>query len=287
MSTSDMNAVYADFITANHILSYHGIVDAFGHISMRVPGDPSTFLMTGSMPPALMRTADDIGIYDVETAAPISGSTDGHDSPYSELSIHAQMYEAYPDVACVVHSHAKAVVAMSNCDTDDSGRPTGILRAMWHMGGFIGAAGDVPIFDPRQLGYYEPEEIGITVNKRDLLISTPFLGGALAGCISDFELPLPRMPTHALVLQRGHGFVTWGTSLRQAVYRAVYAEENAQVQQMSEAVVRATPGARGVYLSAAEARDAKEMNDGAIVKAWPFWEAQVRAHPLYVNDLRP
>ena len=78
-----------------------------------------------------------------------------------------------------------------------------------------------------------------------MLVRDATLGDALADSLG--QCPL--------VLMRGHGSTVVGTSLRQAVYRAVYAETNARLQM--EALRLGEP----VYLSHCEAA-AAEAGDG-------------------------
>ena len=260
----------SSFITANHILSHHGLLDGFGHISLRNPENPDTFFSTGFMPPALMRDKEDIGVLTVDTATPVCGSIRGFDSPYSERYIHSEIFKMFPDVQSIVHSHSKPVVAQASIG--------GSMRPIWHMAGFLGE--NVPVFDPHDI-YGEGD-------KQNLLITNHRLGEALASMFADpASGPSGRntLPDRTVVLQRGHGFVTWGTSLRQAVYRAVYTQENAQIQQQSENLAQLQGGGKAIYLHNLEVGHAKEMNDGAIVKAWPYWEAQVQVDPLYNNNL--
>lgn len=52
------------YIHACHILHYHGLVDAYGHISVRL--SPSTFLMCRYLAPALVASTEDLVVYKVE-----------------------------------------------------------------------------------------------------------------------------------------------------------------------------------------------------------------------------
>jgi hypothetical protein len=51
--------VLEDLVDANHILFNKGVVDAFGHVSVRHDKRPDRFLLARNMAPALVR-ADDI-----------------------------------------------------------------------------------------------------------------------------------------------------------------------------------------------------------------------------------
>ena len=84
------------------------------------------------------------------------------------------------------------------------------LRPMFHMCGFLGCG--VPIFEIREAG-------GMT----DMLIRTAPLGKALADSLGDKNV----------VLMRGHGATMVGVSIPEAVFRAVYATENASIQMQA------------------------------------------------------
>jgi len=56
----------ADLAAASRILAARGVVDGFGHVSMRHPGSPDRFLMSKSIAPALV-VPDDIIEYDLNS----------------------------------------------------------------------------------------------------------------------------------------------------------------------------------------------------------------------------
>jgi HCOMODA/2-hydroxy-3-carboxy-muconic semialdehyde decarboxylase len=64
---------------------------------------------------------------------------------------------------------------------------------------------------------------------------------------------------------RGHGSTVVGLSLRQVVYRAVYAEANARLQLSAQAL------GEPVYLTAREAQLSSDANDGQIDRSWNLW----------------
>lgn len=53
------------YVDGCHILHYHNIVDAYGHISVRL--SESVFMMSRYMAPALVSSAQDMVLYDVES----------------------------------------------------------------------------------------------------------------------------------------------------------------------------------------------------------------------------
>jgi HCOMODA/2-hydroxy-3-carboxy-muconic semialdehyde decarboxylase len=58
--------VLSDLVVANHILVNEGVLDGFGHISVRDPANPQRFFIARSMAPALVQ-ADDILACDLDS----------------------------------------------------------------------------------------------------------------------------------------------------------------------------------------------------------------------------
>jgi HCOMODA/2-hydroxy-3-carboxy-muconic semialdehyde decarboxylase len=115
------------------------------------------------------------------------------------------------------------------------------------MSGFLG--GRTPIFEIRDEG--GPET--------DMLIRTPALGAALARSLGGA----------AYGLLRGHGAVAVGVSLKQVVYRSIYAEVNARLQ--SEALGLGTI----TFLNDAEAANAAATNDQVLDRPWELWKKRI------------
>ena len=233
-------ALIEDLVDANRILYHLGVVDGFGHVSVRQPGDPSRFIISRSMAPALV-TADDLMAIHVD-GRPVS---DNAPTPYLERYIHGEIYRARPDVVAVVHSHSAAVIPFSIVKS-------ATLKPVSHMSGFIGEG--APIFEIR-------DTAGPT---SDMLVRTPELGAALARSLGG----------NNIVLMRGHGSTVIGFNLRQAVYRAVYAEMNARLQ--SEALRLGTP----TYLTLGEAVESAKANDGQQDRAWNLWKRAIQGEGL-------
>ena len=229
-----MNELIEDLVVANHILFNEGVVDGFGHISARHDRDPSRFLLARSIAPAIV-TAEDIMEFDLEgNAVDAKGRR-----PYLERYIHSEIYRVRPDVLAIVHSHSPAVSPFS---------VTGIqLRPISHMSGFLGAA--TPVFEIRDAGG----------PATDMLIRSPALGAALAKTLGP----------HSFALMRGHGSVVVATSIKQAVYRAVYAEVNARLQ------LEATRLGDVTFLNDAEAANADTTNMANLDRPWALWKKRV------------
>jgi ribulose-5-phosphate 4-epimerase/fuculose-1-phosphate aldolase len=221
-------------VLANKILFQLNVVDAFGHISVRHDKDSKRYLMSRHLPPVMV-TAADIATFDLDSN-PLTHS----DKPqYSERFIHGEIYKVRPEVLSVVHCHARPLI------------PFGVakgakLRPMFHMCGFLGCG--VPIFEIRKAG-------GMT----DMLIRTPELGKALAASLDD----------KFVVLMRGHGATMVGQSIPEAVFRAVYAMENATIQMQAHQLAE---DGEVEFLSAEES--AKSGKGRNVMRAWALWKHQ-------------
>jgi hypothetical protein len=122
-----------------------------------------------------------------------------------------------------------------------------------------------------------------------MLVNSPRLGAALAH-LFDVNQTQPTSPLHTTVLQRGHGFVTVGSSVEQVVDYAYYATSNARVQtkalSLASAVGEMGNASQGIkYLSAEERRDCANMNAWIVFKPWGQWVREVERSGLYVNEL--
>lgn len=226
-----LRALIDDLVTANHILFKEGVLDGFGHVSARHDSDPGRFLLARSIAPAVV-TAGDIMEFDLE-GDPIDPRSR---RVYLERYIHSEIYRARPDVLAVVHSHSLSVIPF--------GVTSAPLRPVSHMSGFLGAS--TPVFEIRDAGG----------PRTDMLIRTGELGAALARTLGPA----------AFTLMRGHGSVAVGVSLRQVVYRAIYAELNARVQ--SEAMRLGTI----TFLNDDEAANASATNDASLERPWELWK---------------
>ena len=62
-------ALLRRYIDGCHMLHQHDIVDAYGHLSVRL--SISTFLMSRYLAPALVASSDDLVIYNIEDGQPV------------------------------------------------------------------------------------------------------------------------------------------------------------------------------------------------------------------------
>lgn len=231
-------ALIADLAAAARILAARGVVDGFGHVSMRHPDAPDRYLMSRALAPALVVPAD-IVEYDLDSAACDPDAPKG----FLERFIHGQIYRARPDVGAVVHSHSPSVIPF--------GLAKAPMRACFHNAAFL--AGGVPVFDIA-------EGFGAT----DMLVSDNDKGVALAESLGD----------RPVVLMRAHGSVACGPTLQSAVFRAVYTEVSARVQHWAQAL--AGDGEDLAFLSDEEGRLADVPNQTAGLRAWDLWRAEMR-----------
>lgn len=187
-------ALMKDLVAANRILASHGVLDGYGHISVRDAKDLTRFFMSRSLAPELV-TADDILEYNLDAvAANLNGR-----NQYGERYIHAAIYKARPDVMAIVHSHTPSVIPFGVSSVK--------LRPVYHLAGFLGEG--LPVFDIR-------ESFGMT----QMLVNTASRGQALAQALGN----------SAAVLMRGHGIAVTGTSLPVVVGRSIYIDLNARIQ---------------------------------------------------------
>ena len=189
-----------DLVLANHILAHYGIVDAFGHVSVRHSRNPLRYLLAWHVAPALVKP-DDILEYDLDSN-PIRAT---QQEQYTERFIHGEIYKARPDVMAVVHSHSPAVIPFSVSSVP--------LRAVFHMASFVGEG--VPVFDTR-----------VVPGPKRVLVASAEAGSLLAKTLGN----------HPAALILGHGTAVVGTSLRMAVGRSIYLERSAQIQAQAIAL---------------------------------------------------
>jgi ribulose-5-phosphate 4-epimerase/fuculose-1-phosphate aldolase len=234
-----VSEVLSDLVVANHILVNEGVLDGFGHISVRDPSNPERFFIARSMAPALV-TLEDLVSVDLDGVV--------HDAQgrhtYLERFIHSEIFRARPEVMSIIHSHSPAVI------------PFGVtgarLRPICHMSGFLGAV--TPVYEIRH-------SAGET---SDLLIRNQALGVSLAQCLGQASV----------ALMRGHGSVTVGNSIKQAVYRGIYTENNARLQSL------AAPLGEINFLTDAEAQATSDMNDQHLDRPWQMWKRKALANPF-------
>ena len=226
-----------DLVAAYRILAEHGVIDAYGHVSLRSPRDASRYYIARSIAPERVQL-EDLMEYDLDSR-PLDAR--GRES-VRERFIHGEIYRSRPEVMAVVHNHSPSVVPFSVTDVP--------MRPLFHMAAFVGEG--LPNFEIRDVQ-----------RGTDLLVKTPALGQALARTLG----------TKPACLMRGHGAVVVGENLPRTVGRSVYLEMSARMQM--QALLLAGDKGRITYLDEAEVKASNPVQDYA--RAWPLWRDKALA----------
>jgi ribulose-5-phosphate 4-epimerase/fuculose-1-phosphate aldolase len=223
-------------VIANRILANEGVVDAYGHVSMRHPHHAERYLLACSRSPELVERAD-IMEFTLD-GTPVSN--DGR-ALYLERFIHSAIYEARRDIQAVVHAHAEDVLPFTIT--------TAPLRPVIHSGSFMGA--HVPVWDIA-------DQFGDQTN---LLVTNMAQGRDLARCLG----------SHRVALMRGHGFAAAAPSLIEVVRLSVYVPRNARALM---AAMRLGGEIKGLSEGEIAAREAGYQPYS--VETWRAWEYWAR-----------
>lgn len=196
----------ANLIVGNHILAQQGVLDGFGHVSVRSVTNPGHFYMSRSRAPGLV-SRDDIMEFD-ERSEPVDQR--GR-KMYGERYIHGEIFAARPDVQSVVHSHSPDVLPFTVTKAP--------FQALIHMAAFLGNT-PAPVFDIRD----------VLGDDNKMLVTTNETGAALAKVLG----------RRSVALMRGHGMAVAATDVKLAVLRAIYTQLNARIEstalQMGEPI---------------------------------------------------
>jgi HCOMODA/2-hydroxy-3-carboxy-muconic semialdehyde decarboxylase len=233
ISTSTNSRIVRELVLANHILAFENVLDAYGHVSVRNPDNPASFLMSRSRSPEIV-DPDDIFVHD------LAGNVDGMAAKelYRERFIHAAIYEGRPEIAAVIHSHADDVLPFSISKLP--------LQAVFHAASSIGAK-PVPVWDIRT-------EFGDT----NLLVESVDQGRSLTRSLAD----------RSMVLMRGHGFAAAGSSLIYLLKMAAALPRNARIL-----LDTLHAGGEVIPMSDGEValRDQTDLSLPAGQRQWEYW----------------
>ncbi|MPY70976.1 MAG: class II aldolase/adducin family protein [Alphaproteobacteria bacterium] len=220
-----------ELVIANRILAREGVVDAFGHVSIRHPENPERYLLSRSRAPELIEPGDIMEFTLDGEAVDLRGRT-----PYGERMIHGAIYELRPEVQSVIHNHSCELIPFSVTDAP--------LRPIMHTCAVIGS--EIPRWDIR-------DKFGDT----DHLVVTMEQGRDLAGSLAG----------NRAMLMRRHGSVVVGGNVKEAVMNAVYMQANAKMQM--QAMQLGTPDF--LNPAETEKCIARQMSPLAIDRAWEYW----------------
>jgi HCOMODA/2-hydroxy-3-carboxy-muconic semialdehyde decarboxylase len=221
---------------ANRILAHEGVLDAFGHVSIRHPADPGRYLLARSRSPELIVAADILEFtLDSQPVVPPTGLL------YGERVIHGCIYQARPEVRAICHHHSRAV--MPFCI---SGVP---LQPVDHLGATMGAV--IPFWDQR-------DEFGDT----DLIVAKAEEGHSLARALGP----------HWVVLMRRHGATVVGTSLEEMTFRSVFSCRNAEMQREAQML----GGISQLTAVEIKKAGAFNLEPRPIARAWEYWTTRLQ-----------
>jgi ribulose-5-phosphate 4-epimerase/fuculose-1-phosphate aldolase len=189
-----------DLVTAYKILVNEGILDSFGHVSVRSPENPDIFIMPRAMPPSLVAEEDLLEL-SVSNSQPIDAKGRRVNG---ERYIHGEIYKARPDVMSVIHSHSQSVIPLGLTPIK--------MRPVVAQAGFLPL--ETPVFEIRTV---------LRPGERGMLVTDSARGAALARTLS----------TNPAALMRGHGNVVVGSSVKQATVYAAYVDINARMQMQA------------------------------------------------------
>jgi ribulose-5-phosphate 4-epimerase/fuculose-1-phosphate aldolase len=231
---------------ANRILAHEGVLDAFGHVSVRHPSDPNRYLLSRSRAPELVEP-DDVMEFSLDSA-PVKPT---NLRLYSERVIHGEIYRARPDVLAVCHHHASAILPFAITGTD--------IVPVFHLGAVLGAK--APFWDQR-------DEFGDT----NLLVVKPEEGRSLARALGP----------HWMVMMRRHGATVAGRSLHELVFRTIYSVRNAEFLLQAKSIGEISPLSPGEIQYAAEFM----LSPGPVERAWEYWDKRLEKAEATVSASR-
>jgi len=228
-----LERVKRDLVIANRILAMEGVLDAYGHVSVRHPEDPGRYFLARSLAPELV-TPEDIMEFSLD-GTPVG---DDRRTPYLERFIHGAIFEKRPEVTVALHAHTESTLPFGI---------TGVpLRPVFHSASEIGAS--VPTWDI-------DEKFGDHTN---LLVTNMAQGRDLAD----------RLARNAVCLMRGHGFAAAGTSVSRLVTTSIYLAKNARVLLQC-----LNMGGTIKTLHDGEIAERAKMdpNGSALRRGWEYW----------------
>jgi len=232
MPSDLLDAAKWDLSAASRMLAREGVVDAFGHVSIRHPENPDRYILSRSRSPELVSRSDLL-----EFTLDNKPVTPTEHRIFAERAIHGAVYQRRPDVMAVVHSHSPSVIPFSVTTVP--------LEQISHTAG--GIPSPAPVWDIR-------EKFGDT----NMLVTTQDQGLDMASALGD----------GTVVLMRGHGSVTAADSLKRAVLLAIYFEVNAKLllttRMLSADYIVMSPGEQ----SATAEMTALPL---VVERTWDYW----------------
>jgi len=198
--SSDLEDVKCEVATANRVLANLGlacgVTAALGHASMRVPSEPNHFFVKGreyEFDALAIMEPDDMVLCDTEGF--LIGGRPGL-TQCSEVKIHACIYKMHPKIQAIVHVHPRYTILMSVL--------TGSLKPIRQEGAQL-LRHPLPVYPHVKTIQSDAE------------------GMEVANLLGESQA----------MLLRGHGAVTTGKSLSDAVMGMAQLEEQAQLNYLA------------------------------------------------------
>jgi ribulose-5-phosphate 4-epimerase/fuculose-1-phosphate aldolase len=225
-----------DLVVANRILAHERVLDAYGHVSIRHPLDPTRHFLARALSPGIIGL-DDIVEFTHDGAA-VGRETR---SLYLERFIHGAVYEVRPDINAVLHAHAEDVLPFTISSVP--------FRPVIQNAGDMGAT--IPVWDIA-------DRFGTDT---DLLVRNLDQGRDLARTLA----------ANRLALMRSHGFVSTGRTLNDLVRLSVFVPRNARVLM---AAMRLGGDIKGLHAGEIAARLAIDPEGPAMRRGWEYWATE-------------
>ena len=220
---------------ANRMIANEGVLDAFGHVTLRHPTDPGRYLMSRSRAPELVEP-DDILEFTLDSK-PVK-PTDLR--LYGERVIHGGIYQARAEVNAVCHHHAPSILPFCISGAE--------LKPVYHLGATIGEK--APFWDSR-------DEFGDT----NLIVAKPEEGASLARALG----------SHWIVLMRRPGATIAGKTLEELTFRTIYTVRNAAMQIQAHTLGTVSPLNAAETALAGE----YNLRPGPVARAWEYWSVRL------------
>ena len=241
MNDNELAIARHELALANRVLDHQKVLDAFGHTSMRHPGDPGLYLISSAKSPGTVDDPDVLTLsLDGEPVTPTQARR------YGEIPIHGEIYRARPDIKAICHMHSPAIVGFAI-----AGMP---IVPVFHLGAVIGKA--VPMWDAR-------DDFGDT----DLRVATREQGASLAKALGE----------NWCVTMRRHGAVVCGRSTAEMVFRSVNLRENAELQYRAHVLGHVSP----LTPVEAEQACEFNTRPHPVARAWDYWRELLRKDTGY------
>lgn len=232
---------------ASRMLANEGVLDAFGHVSLRHPHEPGRFLLPRSRSPQLIEPGDVLE-YTLDSE-PVKAPTQ---KLFAERVIHGCIYEARPDVMAVCHHHAAAVLPFCI-----AGVP---IVPVFHLGAAVGES--TPFWD-------QHDEFGDT----NLLVVKPEEGRSLARALG----------SHPAVLMTHHGATVVGNDLRELVSRSIFMCHNAVYQLQAHMLGKVVPLSSGETKLAGTINAMPNV----VGRTWEYWTMRLEQTGLLPPRAKP